>query len=280
MRKKIAYSISLKLFTLLLITPLLCCAQKLPSTQTKNLRSLGNIKIDGKATEWNNVFQAYNRSTGLYYTLSNDDSALYLAIQARDPRIIEKIIAVGVTFTLNKKGAKNYKDDENVVVTFPLLSVQDGSQILTTSGIKTINSSFNMAKNSTGREGTYRIKQSDSLVIQANKLLKHYSNTIKINGMPGVPDTLSIYNKYNIKTAAAFDNLGAYTYELSLPLKQLGVFVKKFDKFSYSIKLNSRLEVNKKGIIMTYRYNSNDEQIDVNQDLDSTTDFWAEYSFK
>ena len=38
-------------------------AQKLPNVQATSLRAPANIKIDGKATEWNDKFQAYNHST-------------------------------------------------------------------------------------------------------------------------------------------------------------------------------------------------------------------------
>ncbi|MBC7401019.1 MAG: hypothetical protein H7289_13850, partial [Mucilaginibacter sp.] len=53
-------------------------AQKLPKVQTASIAAPTNIKIDGKATEWGNKFQAFNRTTEVYYTLSNSATKLYL----------------------------------------------------------------------------------------------------------------------------------------------------------------------------------------------------------
>jgi len=52
-------------------------AQKLPEVQTVNLRAPAGIKIDGKPTEWDSKFQAYNKSTNAFYTIANDDDNLY-----------------------------------------------------------------------------------------------------------------------------------------------------------------------------------------------------------
>ncbi len=40
--------------------------RKLPNVQQVSLRAPANINIDGKTTEWNNRFQAYNDTTHVY----------------------------------------------------------------------------------------------------------------------------------------------------------------------------------------------------------------------
>src|SRR5476649_2012908 len=85
-------------------------AQKLPNVQTASVRAPANIKIDGKTTEWNNTFQAYNHATDIFYTVSNDDAKLYLTIQASDKLVINKIMSGGITFTIQKSGKKTDKD--------------------------------------------------------------------------------------------------------------------------------------------------------------------------
>jgi len=67
-------------------------AQKLPAVQKESVWAPITVKIDGKAAEWGNKFQAYNSSTEIYYTISNDDNNLYLAIKAVDPDIINKFL--------------------------------------------------------------------------------------------------------------------------------------------------------------------------------------------
>ncbi|HCN82336.1 MAG TPA: hypothetical protein DIT07_01770, partial [Sphingobacteriaceae bacterium] len=85
---KKALSTSLLLFLIgilyLIIIPVTTSAQKLPNIQEASLRAPAGIKVDGKATEWNNQFQAYNKATEIFYTISNDDDKLYLAVQATD----------------------------------------------------------------------------------------------------------------------------------------------------------------------------------------------------
>src|SRR5476651_2358683 len=96
-------------------------AQKLPAKQEISLRVPAGIKIDGKATEWDNKFQAYNNATELFYTLSNDDDNLYLIVQITKPRVIEKVLNVGITLTINGAGKKDDKAPENISIQFPLI---------------------------------------------------------------------------------------------------------------------------------------------------------------
>ena len=84
--------------------PFFADAQKLPNVQQISVRTPENIKIDGKPTEWNNKFQAYNHATSLFYTISNDDENLYLTIQANDMETLIKITGAGIVFNLNAGG--------------------------------------------------------------------------------------------------------------------------------------------------------------------------------
>ena len=71
----------LSLLIMLSLTTLAAHPQKLPNLQTTSLRAPASIKIDGKTTEWNNRFQAYNKATEVSYTIANDKDKLYLVIQ-------------------------------------------------------------------------------------------------------------------------------------------------------------------------------------------------------
>jgi len=246
-------------------------AQKLPTTQQGSLRTPSNLKIDGRATEWNNTFQAYNHAVDLFYTIANDDENLYLIVKAAKPRIVEKILHVGVAFYINKAGIKKDKANDNMVVSFPDLSVADGQRIIANAGIKTSNGFPVLHRDSVSA-------RADSLIGVANKLLVAKANTIKITSKDITDSIISVYNEEKIKAAAAFDIKGSYTYELAIPLKYLGLKVSDNKQFSYSIKLLSRLVNKKPGTLMVFKYNVTGEQIDANQDLDSTTDFWGEYA--
>ena len=60
MRKIISMCIGIVFCAILFV--LSANAQKLPNTQETSLRAPANLKVDGKPTEWNNQFQAYNKA--------------------------------------------------------------------------------------------------------------------------------------------------------------------------------------------------------------------------
>ncbi|RZA02500.1 MAG: hypothetical protein EOP47_06615 [Sphingobacteriaceae bacterium] len=253
-------------------------AQKLPNVQQGGLSAPANVKIDGKAAEWGPHLQAYNKAVDLSYSLANDAKNLYLIVQTDKPRIVEKIIGVGVTLTINKNGAKDYKNKTNAELTYPLLDVSTGIRILAAAGIQSDNVMFySRIKESPISNLVVNENQTDSLIDVANKTLKTASKMFKIKGFNGLPDTLSIYNEHDIITAIDYNKNGTYTYELQIPLKLLGIAGQK-NPFSYSIKLRNRL-VNKKQGIMTITYEDEDgNTINLNQDLDADTDFWGDYT--
>jgi len=73
-------------------------SQKLNTVQQGSVWAPANIKIDAKLKEWDDTFQAYNKVTEVFYTVSNDDKNLYLVIKSTDPINNNKIIAGGINF--------------------------------------------------------------------------------------------------------------------------------------------------------------------------------------
>ncbi len=107
------------IITILTLAFLQANAQKLPNTQKVSVWAPQSIKIDGKATEWNDSYQAYNNATDINYTLSNDDKNLYLAIKATNRLVIDgRILSGGISFTVNHTLSK--KDANAVTVTYPV----------------------------------------------------------------------------------------------------------------------------------------------------------------
>src|SRR5471030_3193728 len=92
-------------------------AQKLPVVQTISVRAPANIKIDGRATEWGNKFQAYNHSLDIYYTMANDDENLYIVTHAKEMVSIFKITSAGLKIMLNNRSKAS--DEGAVAITFP-----------------------------------------------------------------------------------------------------------------------------------------------------------------
>src|ERR1700679_404639 len=110
--------------TAMLFLSFLTEAQNLPNIQKASVWAPPNIKIDGKVTEWQDKYQAYNHATDIYYTICNDNDNLYLVIKATISVVIAgKILAGGISFTVNHTLKK--KDTAAITVTYPILQGKD-----------------------------------------------------------------------------------------------------------------------------------------------------------
>jgi hypothetical protein len=199
-------------------------AQKLPVIQMAGVKAPASIKIDGKPTEWDNKFQAYNKGIQAFYTVSNDDSKLYLTLQATKKEIINKIINGGVSFTV-VKGSKQVIHN-GITVTFPVFDEQDRPNI-------NINAMAQIVPGAAESD-----KLSDSLMKANNSILSNKAKLIRLTGVKELDTLISMYNKDGIKARAQFGKNMAYTYELAIDLKVLDLSVADLSKFNYNITLN------------------------------------------
>lgn len=244
-------------------------AQKLPNIQTVSLRTPANIKVDGKATEWDNKFQAYNKAIEASYTVSNDDKNIYLVLQVTDRDIIHKIINSGVSFTINSSGKKSDKD--GITITYPRLGRENRPSInLKNTPVWSSNEA--VAK-----------MQADSFMNVNNQQLTKVKE-IKTSGIKDVDSLISIYNQNGIKAAGLFDNKMAYTVEMSVDLKLLDLNGTTPEKLAYHIKLNALALDYLPGVNITRNANNEIMSITVvkgksqgNATVSADTDFWGEY---
>ncbi len=256
-------------------------AQNLPNVQSVSLPAPVNVKVDGKLTEWRTQLQAYNHATDVFYSIANDADNLYVVVYATKPRVIDKIIDVGITFVINIDGKKNNDAKSNISFTYPHIDVANGQRIIINAG-KKVKSAIPIPIRPTDADSVYKpipANQLDAHIKMANSLIAGSAKVITVSGISEIPDdTLSIYNQEKIRAAAAFDKDGNYTYELAVPLKYLHLQVTAdIQKFNYSIRIDGRLVHPKHGIKTMYVYPNGSAQ-DVDQDLDATTDFWGEYT--
>ena len=248
-------------------------AQKLPKIQQVSQRAPSNIKIDGKTSEWGNQFMAYNSNLEVFYTISNDDKNVYLALQAVDPLVIRKIINAGLAFTINTSGNKNDKS-HNISVEFPVFDRQNWPTL----NIR--------QKPVVTKDSSISSKQVDSFMYAANQQISTKAKEIKVLGIAAIGDTLiSVYNDNDIKASAQFDHKIAYNFELALPVKYLGLSVDDQSKFIYNIQLNGAHTI--EGVIFTYDAKGNTTMhITVKNPpsgleleyMKYPTDFWGEYT--
>ncbi|MES2375233.1 MAG: hypothetical protein V4553_01575 [Bacteroidota bacterium] len=250
------------LFTLLLSAAFVTAyGQKPPSEQKGSVRAPSTIKIDGKATEWDNKFQAYSNHTQFYYTISNDDNNLYLTVQADEPPIIRRIINGGITLTINKSGKK--KDGEGIHITYPLLS-------RFTVPLKNPRARFN---------GPAPVTEGDSLMNVTNTRMNDKSKEIRVIGIKNIDTLISVYNTDGIKAASAFNNKMVYTYEMAISLKTLGLSTKNPARFMYQVMINA---MESKGINIVKNESGGIVSVNIvgpNAVMgQEATDFWGEYT--
>lgn len=223
MKKFFNPSLTLLLPALLFTT--VANAQKLPKVQTTSVAAPANIKVDGKTTEWNNKFQAFNRNIEVYYTLSNSATKLYLTIQSNEDRIIRKIVSNGITLTIVADPKQN---KDGLAVTFPAYAKTERPLYFNLKdpylAVKDTNVNNTMA---------------DSVMNAYNATLDARFKAIGVIGEPTIPDsTLSVFNTEGFKAVARFDHKLAYTYELAIPLSYIKFAADKPATFKYTLQVN------------------------------------------
>ncbi|MVN91653.1 hypothetical protein [Mucilaginibacter aquatilis] len=177
------------------------------------------VKVDGKITEWGNL-PAYNKATTVRYTLANDANNLYLVLNCTDNQNINKLLAGGLTFTINKDGKKKEKDA--VQIQYPLQGKNGG-------GFRGMRF---------GGRGT-NINVDTAALVNSRKQMVAAAKEISVIGIKQITDTLiSIYNTDGIKTGINFDSKGNLFYELAVPLKLLELSAGNATELAYNLKLN------------------------------------------
>ncbi len=101
--------------------------QKLPKVQKSSVLIPENCMVDGKATEWDDKFQAYNQATDIYYTIANDDKDLYLVVKTENPGISNKIMQGGITFSVASDGDAH--NGAESAITYPVVKPADMRRI-------------------------------------------------------------------------------------------------------------------------------------------------------
>jgi hypothetical protein len=263
-------------------------AQKLPDVQINSLSAPVNIRVDGKHTEWKDVYAAENKRTALLYSIANDDKNLYLIIKSTSAASANKIMLGGITFVVNTQGKKKEKDAFSV--TYPLVQRTTRNQ-----GGRNGGQGGNRIGQGGGQNRNQQTQeQRDSSIAVMRKTALAGVKEIKIAGFKEITDSLiSIYNEYGIKTVASFDAKGAFVYELALPLSLLELSPTDGKEFVYQIKVNGmnnsggmNLPASAVRSVTVVSDGNGGRRVAMEgngggqnfQDLMSPTDFWGKYT--
>lgn len=250
-------------------------SQKLPSVQENSLIAPANIRIDGKNKEWGTGFQALNKRTNLQYTICNDDKNLYLIIKSADVLNNRKILAGGITFSINTDGKKNEK--ESIQLTYPVITGARGGR----------GGGWRGQGQGQGRGNRMQesAKERDSIMAAGQRSQLAQAKEIHIKGFKNTTDSvLSIYNESGIKAFASIDGENAFFYEAAIPLEALGISKDYTKEMAYQIRLNG---------LQMQSFNGAAFSIELSpagrpgggmrggsgfEDLSSPTDFWGKYT--
>ncbi|MGY3213160.1 hypothetical protein [Mucilaginibacter sp. HD30] len=259
-------------------------AQKLPTVQQASVTAPSNIKIDGKANDWGNKFEANNSATELLYTIANDDKKLYLIAQTTSPIVMSRIANGGIKLLIQKNGTKT--DAGAPFIKFPFLQKGKRVSIGFVNIIEDGKNGMRRAPEPKNAKEAERI--ADSLARNNNKKLMKEQKWVYTSGIAGVDTLLAIYNENGIQASNATNSKKAYTFELAIDLKLLGLQADNAEKFSYHIVING--EPNKSTSPFGPAVfagdpalaTQNEERIRrMNEQMEAlyaTTDFWGEYT--
>lgn len=219
----------ISLIILCLSTLISANAQKLPKVQQASLHAPANIKIDGKATEWEGKFQAYNPGSRVFYTLSNDSENLYLIACMEEKNGNFKAVGAGITLTIQPpKGASG--DKKSSVITYPTKGKVDERDKIH----DLVHWVYSIKDNKRKRDSVQNI---------TNKMMATAFKHIDVSGLNDISETsIPVYNLQGIRVAAKINDEAQYVYELAIPLKYLNDFMDSNGKLNYSLKVNAPAE--------------------------------------
>jgi len=174
-----------------------------------------DVSVDGKLTEWGDSLALYDIKTKLNYTIANNDTDLYVIAYVTDPKLRRKIMAAGITVSVNPEGKKH----KTYSITYP---VPDGSTIFKP-----------------------HMGDDDEADIKKPSLLQ--STSIKVTGFKEVEsDVITTSNTYGFKASVKLDDKHNLVYETAIPIKMLNFKPGKNDEFEINVQING-IELPNKG---------------------------------
>ena len=151
-----------------------------------------SLQIDGDLKDWGDSLKYFNENTNFSFNLRNNNETIYLAIKSRDKQNLSRILARGISFSINSEGKKK----PGATVIFPLVARSSQPQKPTT-------------------------PNKDSKEVQ-KQILKRIQQ-IFVTGFPEIIDgPVSMKNTYGISAAAGFDTQDNLIVEVAIPFSHLG----------------------------------------------------------
>ena len=166
------------------------------------------IEVNGMLSDWKDSLDLYNADTKLFYSIANDHENIYFALKNSTEDNLTKILARGISFTVNFENTKKVAP----TVTFPVLDRTPGKKQVET-------------------------EQPEAKEIQRRIISK--IKEIKVEGFKELVDGgISLYNTYGIKAVLSFDEKNDMIQEIAIPLRLLGIESGSTELITYRIRIN------------------------------------------
>ncbi len=171
-------------------------------------RAPAGLSIDGSIKEWGDTLAFYDDKTKVNYAVAVDDTDIYVAVFSGNRQVTHKIMAAGITVSVNPEGKKSKKFS----LTYPLPAK---AAIFT------------------------RLKNGDDNADENKPPSLLQSTSIKVEGFKDVEsDVITTSNTYGFKAATKFDDKHNLGYEIAIPLKFLSYKPGKDKEFAINISVN------------------------------------------
>lgn len=156
------------------------------------------LVIDGHLHEWGDSLKYYNSDKQIGYAVANDPENIYFAVRIGEKSQQERVLANGLTVSINTKGKK--KDAYSI--TFP------------------VGSGNGMTPPPAQPKNDGDSQQDDHEEMMKARLTS--LRNIKVTGFKDVEsDIITTSNTYGFRTAMTYDDQGYLLYELAVPIKLL-----------------------------------------------------------
>ncbi len=140
----------------------------------------------------------YNKSTGLYYTLNQDDKNFYILLKSNNISDQNKILLGGISVSFNTSGKKRQMQ----AITFP---IADRKEIIAEM-----------------KSGSQSLSKLDKLKKQ-EKLIALFKE-IRVSGIQKIVlETIPVNNKHGINATLVYDEKNALIYKLKIPFELLDI---------------------------------------------------------
>lgn len=153
----------------------------------------GTLQIDGNLADWGDSLRYYHESTRFSFNIANNKDVIYLAIKSQDKQNLSRILARGISFSVNTEAKKK----AGPTIIFPVVE---------------------------RRQPVKSAKpQTESKEKRQSEILSAIQK-INVTGFTEILDgSISMSNSYGISAAAGFDKQNNLVLEIAIPLQLLEI---------------------------------------------------------